>query len=66
MVNAHPLSSSMVVQSFDVKKDLIVASKNGEKLLGPKVSYLSAISALMYLANCTRIDFTFSINLLAR
>ena len=35
-------------------------------MLGPKVPYLSAISALMYLANCTRPDITFSINLLAR
>ena len=37
-----------------------------EKLLGPKVPYLSAIGAFMYLANCTRPDIAFSVNLLAR
>ncbi|KAL6328034.1 hypothetical protein AAG906_033301 [Vitis piasezkii] len=35
-------------------------------LLGPEVPYLSAIGALMYLANCTRPNIAFSINLLAR
>ncbi|RVW17178.1 Retrovirus-related Pol polyprotein from transposon RE1 [Vitis vinifera] len=37
-----------------------------EELLGPEVPYLSAIGALMYLANCTRPDIAFSVNLLAR
>ena len=36
------------------------------KLLGPEVPYLSAIGALMYLANYTRLDIAFSVNLLAR
>jgi hypothetical protein len=31
-----------------------------------QVPYLSAIGALMYLANCTRPDIAFSINLLAK
>ena len=38
----------------------------GEELLGPKVPYLSVIGALMYLANCTRPDIAFSVNLLAK
>ncbi|RVW19230.1 Copia protein [Vitis vinifera] len=42
-----------------------VLAKN-EELLGPEVPYLSAIGALMYLANCTRPDIAFSVNLLAR
>ncbi|CAA7031752.1 unnamed protein product [Microthlaspi erraticum] len=35
-------------------------------MLGPEVPYMSAIGALMYLANCTRPDIAFATNLLAR
>ena len=38
----------------------------GKELLGHEVPYLSAIGALMYLANCTRLDISFSVNLLYR
>ena len=54
MDKAHPLSSSMVFCSLDMKNDPFCPHKNGVKLLGPKVSYLSVIGALMYLFNCTR------------
>ena len=40
--------------------------RKDEKLLGPKVPYLSSIDALMYLVNCTCLDIAFSINLLAK
>ena len=66
MDKAHPLSSPMVFQSLDVKKDPFRPCKKDEELLGPEVPYLSAISALMYLANRTRPDIVFSVNLLAR
>ena len=66
MDQAHPLSSPMVVRSLDVKNDPFRPCENGEELLGPEVPYLSAIGALMYLANCTRPDIAFSVNLLAR
>ena len=66
MDKAHPLSSPMVVRSIDVKKDSFRPSENGEELLSPEVLYLNVICALMYLANCTRPDIAFSINLLAR
>ena len=66
MDKAHPLSSPMVVRSLDVKKDSFRPCKKGEELLGPKVPYLNAIGALMYLVNCTRPDIVFSVNLLAR
>ena len=66
MDKAHPLSSPMVVRSLDVKNDPFCPCEKGEELLGPEVPYLSAIGALMYLANCTRPDIAFSVNLLAR
>ena len=66
MDKAHLLSTSMVVRSLDVKKDPFRPQEVGEETLGPEVPYFSAISALMYLANCTRPDIAFSVNLLAR
>ena len=66
MDKAHPLSSPMVVRSLDVKNDPFRPCEKGDELLGPEVPYLSAIGALMYLANCTRPYIAFSVNLLAR
>ena len=59
MDKAHPLSSPMVVRSLDVKNDPFRPCEKDEELLSPKVPYLSAIGALMYLANCTRPDIAF-------
>ena len=53
MDKAYPLSYLMVVQPLDIKNDSFRHRENDEKLLSPKVPYLSAISALMYLVNCT-------------
>ena len=36
------------------------------KDIGTKVPYLSVIGALMYLANCTRSDIAFAVNILVR
>ena len=47
-------------------KDLFQPKEENEELFGPEVPYLSAIGALMYLANYTRLDIDFSVNLLAR
>ena len=66
MDKTHPLSSSMIVRSLDVKNGSFRPCENGEELLGLEVPYLSAIGALMYLANCTRPYIVFSVNLLAR
>ncbi|RVW67129.1 Valencene synthase [Vitis vinifera] len=52
--------------SLAVSKGLDMRLMDDESLLGPEVPYLSAIGALMYLANCTRPDIAFSVNLLAR
>ncbi|XP_075515737.1 secreted RxLR effector protein 161-like [Primulina tabacum] len=56
----------MVVRSLDTNKDPFCPLEHGEKIIGPEVPYLSAIGALSYLANCTRPDIAFSVNLLAR
>ena len=66
MDNAHPLSTPMVVRSLDAKNDPFRPPKEDEEILGPEVPYLSVIGALMYLANCTRLDISFAVNLLAR
>ena len=66
MDKSHPLSSPMVVRSLEVTKDPFRPKEENEELLGPEVPYLSAIGALMYLANCTRPDIAFSVNLLSR
>ena len=66
MDKAHPLSLPMIVRSLDMKNDPFRPCKNGEGLLGLEVPYLSVIGALMYISNCTRLDISFSINLLAR
>ena len=66
MDKSHPLSSPMVVRSLEVTKYSFRPKKENEELLGLEVPYLSAIGALMYLANYIRPDIAFSFNLLAR
>ena len=66
MDEAHPLNTPMVVRSLDVNKDPFRPQEKDEEILGSEVPYLSAIGALMYLANTTRPDITFVVNLLAR
>ena len=66
MDKAHLLSSLMIVRSLDVKKDPFHTCEKGEELLSPEVPYFSVIGSLLYLANCTRPDIAFSVNLLAR
>ena len=65
MDKAHPLSYPMVVRSLDVKNNIFYTYENGEELIGPKVPYLSAISILMYLANCAHSDIDFSIHFIS-
>ena len=56
----------MVVRSLDVDKDPFKPQEKNEELIGPEVPYLSAIGVLMYLANYTRPNIAFTVNLLAR
>ena len=53
MNKSHPLSSPMVVRSLEVTKDPFRPKEENEEFLGPEVPYISAIGALMYLANYT-------------
>lgn len=66
MKDAYPLKTPMVVRSLDVEKDPFRPKEEDEKLLEPEYPYLSVIGALMYLANGTRPDIAFAVNLLAR
>ena len=66
MNKSHPLSSPMIVRLLEVTKDPFRPKEENEELLGPEVPYLCAISELMYLANYTRSDITFLVNLLAK
>ena len=56
----------MVIKSLDMNKDPFRPRDGNEEVLGLEFPYLSAIGALMYLANCTRPDIAFAVNLLAR
>ena len=66
MEKAHSLSTLMVVQSLDVKKDHFLFREDDKEIFSPKIPYINVIDALMYLANCTRPDIAFAVNLLAR
>jgi len=65
MSKTYPVKTLMVVRSLE-DKDPFRPRSDDEKPLGPEVPYLSAIGALMYLANCARPDIAFTVNLLAR
>ncbi|KAF3676618.1 putative mediator of RNA polymerase II transcription subunit 15a-like isoform X2 [Capsicum annuum] len=66
MDEAHPLNTPMVVQSLDVTQDPFRRQEKQERILGSEVPYLSAIGVLMYLANSTRPDIVFFVNLSVR
>ena len=66
MDKVYPLSTPMVVRSLDPKKDLFCPKEDDEQILSPEVPYLNAIGALMYLAQCTKPNIAFSVNLLAQ
>jgi len=51
---------------LNVKKDSFCPREDNEEVLDSKISYLSAIKALMYLANCIRSNISFATNLLVR
>jgi hypothetical protein len=66
MDKAYPAKNPMVVRSLDMKKDPFRPRDEEEEIMGSDFPYLSAIGALMYLANNSRPDIAFAVNLLAR
>jgi hypothetical protein len=66
MDKVHLVSTPMICRSLDPKKDLFHPRDDDEDILEAEVPYLSAIGALLYLAQCTRPDISFAVNLLAR
>jgi hypothetical protein len=66
MQNTHPVSMPMDLRSLDPTKDIFKRRMEHQLILGPEKPYLSAIGALMYLANQTRPDISFAVSLLAR
>lgn len=60
------LSIPMVVMLLDVEKDPYRPKRENEDVLGPETSYLSAISALLYLSIFTRPSIAFAMSCLAR
>ncbi|XP_068339007.1 secreted RxLR effector protein 161-like [Pyrus communis] len=63
---AKPSSTHIDVKTIDAKQDPFHPNEDEEDILENEVSYLSAIGALLYLAQCTRPNISFAINLLAR
>ena len=61
-----PLSTPMIILSLDPKKDPLRPRDDGEEMLKAEVPYISTIGVLLYLAQCTRPDISFAVNLLAR
>ena len=59
-------STLMVVRLLYAKRDLFLPKEDDEETLELEVPYLSAICALLYLAQCTRPNIYFAVNLLAR
>jgi len=63
MDKSYPNKTPMLVRSLEIGKDPFRPRDVGEKMLGPGIPYLSVIGALMYLANCTKPDIAFAVNL---
>ena len=66
MDNVCPLSTLMVVWTLDIQKNPFCPLGEEEIILGLETLYLSAIDALMYLVNNTRLDIAFAVNLQIR
>ncbi|KAM1739034.1 hypothetical protein ACFX11_014795 [Malus domestica] len=58
---AKPSSTPMVIRTLDAKRDPFRPKEDDEDILEPEVP-----CALLYLAQCTRLDISFAVNLLAR
>lgn len=66
MDKAHPVTTPMELRSLNADKDMFKKRQEFEEVLGSEKPYLSGFGTLMYLANPTRPDIAFAVNLLAR
>jgi hypothetical protein len=66
MDKAYPSKTPMVVRALEKDTDPFRPRQEEEEVLGSEYPYLSDIRALMYLANNTRPDIIFAVNLLIR
>jgi hypothetical protein len=66
MDKAYPQRTPMIVHALEKDKDPFRPKQEGEEVLGAECPYLSAICALMYLANNTRLDIAFVVNCLSK
>lgn len=66
MDKVYLLSTLVVVQFFNPTKYLFCPKEDDEEIFGPKVPYFNAFGALMYMAQCTRLDIVFFVNLLIK
>jgi hypothetical protein len=64
MDKAYSARTPMVVRAFEKDKDPFMPKEEGEEVLGQEYPYLSAIGALIYLANNTRPDIGFGVDCL--
>jgi hypothetical protein len=66
MNKVYPSKTFMVVRVLEKDYDPFRPHQEGKEVLGFEYPYLSAIGALMYLVNNTRLDIAFTVNLLTR
>jgi hypothetical protein len=66
MDKIYPSKTSMVIRALENDTNPFQPRQKGEEVLGSEYPYLSVIGALIYLANNTRLDITFIVNLFAR
>jgi hypothetical protein len=66
MDKAYLSKTPMVIRALENDTDPFQPHQEGEEVLGSEYPYLSDIRALMYLANNTRPDIAFKVNLLTR
>jgi hypothetical protein len=66
MNDCKPVKTPMQGRNLTPSEDAFRPAEEGEEILNEDYPYLSAIGGLMYLANQTRPDIAFAVNLLAR
>ncbi|KAJ9558226.1 hypothetical protein OSB04_012840 [Centaurea solstitialis] len=62
----HRKDGILIHQENYTQKDSFRPKEDDEEILSLECSYLGAIGALLYLAQCTRPDISFAVNCLAR